>query len=52
MINFTPILQRLKSLAKQFIKKNDNDFILKPYIENSKPSKYGNHSPVYKALNW
>ena len=52
MITFTPILDRLKALAKQFIKKNENDFLFKPYIEGSKPSNYGNHSPVYKAINW
>ena len=40
MITFTPILDRLKALAKQFIKKNENDFLLKPYIEGSKPSTY------------
>ena len=52
VINFTPILERLKTLSKKFIEHNKNDFLLKPFIENCKPSPYGTHSPIYKILNW
>ena len=52
MIDFDPILERIKIQAKQFIEKNSNDFVLKPFIDTLKPSIYGTHSPIYKALNW
>ena len=52
MINFKPILERIKDLAKQFIEKNKEDFVLKPFIDQSKPSSYGLHYPIFKALNW
>ena len=51
-IKFTPILERLKLLAKQFIEKKRNDFVLKPFIDENKPAINGQHSPIYKALNW
>ena len=51
-VNFTLILERIQLLAKQFINKNKNDYVLKPFIHNNKPSLNGNHSPIYKALNW
>ena len=51
-INFDNILQRIKKLGKQFIDKNKEDNLIKPLIENAKPSLNGNHSPVYKILNW
>ena len=52
LVSFSPIGDRLKQLAKQFIEKNRKDFVLKHYIENAKPSLKGHHSPIYKALNW
>ena len=51
-VSFTPILERLKKQAKLFIEKNREDFILKPFIDDMKPSTYGIHSPIYKALIW
>ena len=51
-INFDNILQRIQKLGKQFIDKNKEDNLIKPLIENAKPSSNGNHSPVYKILNW
>ena len=52
MIDFKPILERIKTQAKQFIEQNRHDFVLKPFIENLKPSMYGTHSPIYKAMKW
>ena len=51
-ISFTPILERLKDQAKQFVEKNWNDYVLKEFILNNKPSSEGLHSPIYKAINW
>ena len=52
MINFEPILQRIKSQAKQFIKTNSDYLVLKPFIENLKPSIYGSHCPIYTVMMW
>ena len=51
-ITFTPILERLKLLAKSFIQKNKKDFLVKPLIEDARPSINGLHSSVFKILNW
>ena len=51
-INFTPILDRLQSLAKSFIQKNKRDFLIQPLIDEARPSINGNHSSVFKILNW
>ena len=51
-VKFTPILERIKMQAKAFVSKNKQDYVLKPFIENCKPSTNGNHSPIYKAMNW
>ena len=51
-VNFEPILERMKTLSKNFIKKNKEDSLIKPLIEASKPSMNGLHSPIYKILNW
>ena len=51
-INFENILERIKSLGKNFLNKNKNDFLIKPLIEASKPSMNGTHSPIFKMLNW
>ena len=50
-VSFTPILQRMKDLAKSFLEKNSFDPLIKKIIDKSKPSMTGNQSPVYKALN-
>ena len=52
MVNFEPILERIKRLSKAFINKNSNDFLIKPLIDASEPSMFGKHSPIYKILNW
>ena len=46
------ILERLKKQAKIFLLKNQNDDLISPLIKDSKMSIIGQHSPVYKALNW
>ena len=51
-INFENILDRLKSQAKQFLKSNSEDELIKPLIEASKMSTKGLHSAVFKTLNW
>ena len=51
-VTFTPILERLKLLAKSFIRKNKNEFLIKPLIDESRPSTTGLHSSVYKIINW
>ena len=52
MVNFENILDRLKKNAKQFLNKNSNDELIKPLIDNAKPSMTGQHSAVFKAMNW
>ena len=51
-VQFTPILERLKKLAKSFISKNKSDLLIEPLIKEAKPSINGLHSPVYKIINW
>ena len=51
-ICFDNILNRLKSKSKQFLEKNQNDTLIKPLIDSAKPSLTGQHSAVYKTLNW
>ena len=52
LVNFEKILDRLKSLGKRFVEINKEDSLIKPYIDASKPSMNGKHSPIYKILNW
>ena len=52
MVNFDNILERIKHLGKEFIRKNSEDALIKPLICNAKPSMNGKHSPVFKILNW
>ena len=52
MVSFDPILNRLKTLSNKFITANQNDELLKPLIEETKPSMTGLHSPLFKALNF
>ena len=51
-INFSPILDRIKKLGKDFLNKNKEDFLLKPLIEDCKAAPNGNHGPIFKALKW
>ena len=51
-VHFTPILDRLKSLAKSFIHKNRRDFLIQPLIDEARASSNGLHSSVSKILNW
>ena len=51
-VSFDNILTRIKSLGRQFIDKNREDSLIKPLISEAKPSMNGNHSPIYKILNW
>ena len=51
-VSFEKISDRLKTLAKSFLKTNSNDDLIKPLIEAAKPSTTGKHSAVYKTLNW
>ena len=52
LVDFQPILERVKSLGKSFINKNKEDDLIKPLIDAAKPSMTGKHSPVFKILNW
>ena len=51
-VKFEKITDRIKKLGKDFLHKNSDDNLIKPLIENSKPSLSGRHSAVYKVLNW
>ena len=52
LVNFTPILERIQNLAKNFLHTNTKDKLIGELINNSKASSNGIHSPIYKALNW
>ena len=52
MVEFTPILERLKQMGTRFIDKNRNEILIKPLIDNASPGAMGLHSPLYKLLNW
>ena len=49
LVKFDKILHRIKKLGKSFI---EDDALIKPLIDDAKPSMNGKHSPVYKILNW
>ena len=51
-VKFEKITDRIKKLGKDFLDKNSQDYLIKPLIENAKPSQIGRHSAVYKILNW
>ena len=51
-IDFDNILERMKFLGKNFVNKNNQDPLIKPLIDASKPSMNGTHSPIFKILNW
>ena len=50
LVSFDTILERLKLLSTTFIDKNRDDELIKPVIEDLKPSMTGLHSPKYKNL--
>ena len=52
LVNHENIIQRIKTLGKNFIRKNSEDNLIKPLINEAKPSMTGKYSPVYKILNW
>ena len=52
LVSFDNILKRLKQLSSDFIEKNCNDELIKPLIEDLKPSMTGLHSPMYKVLHF
>ena len=51
-VSFDKIIDRMKTLAKDFLNKNSQDELIKPLIESAKPSQIGRHSAVFKTLNW
>ena len=52
LTNFPKITERLKTLARKFVTDNKEDDMIEPLIKNVKPSMTGNHSPLYKAINF
>ena len=52
LIKFENILTRIKTQAKNFVTKNSENELISPLIEENKASTTGNHSPLYKILNW
>ena len=52
LVTFDNITNRSKHLAKKFIENNKNDELIKPLIEDLKPSMTGSHSPLYKMLHF
>ena len=52
LVTFTPILDRLKMQSKKFIENYKNDELIKPLLEDIKPSMTGHHSVLFKALNF
>ena len=51
-VSFPKILDRMKTLSKKFISQNKDDDLIKPLIEEAKPSMNGHHSSLYKTLNF
>ena len=49
LVNFSPILDRLKLLSKKLFSGNQSDDFIKPLLDDLKPSMTGLHSPLYKA---
>ena len=52
LVTFPKILDRIKTLSKKFIDQNKNDDLIKPLIDDLKPSQTGNHSVLYKAIKF
>ena len=52
LVHFENILDRMKSQAHNFLDKHKNDELINPLINQSKQSLTGQHSAVYKILNW
>ena len=51
-VNFDNILTRLKTRAKKFLDKNSKDELIQPLIDSAKASMTGQHSAVFKTLEW
>ena len=51
-VNFENILTRLKTKAKSFLDKHSKDELIQPLIDSAKASVTGQHSAVYKILEW
>ena len=51
-VRFENILDRLKSKAKKFLDKNSKDELIQPLIDSAKASMTGQHSAVFKTLQW
>ena len=52
LVSLEKITDRLKTLSKKFLENNCDDELIKPLIEDLKPSLIGQHSPMYKTLNF
>ena len=52
LVTFPKIIDQLKILSKKFIEENKNDELIKPLIEDLKPSTIGHHSAMYKGLKF
>ena len=52
LVTFPKILTRLQTLSKNFLNMNQHDDLIEPLIEDSKMSITGNHSTIYKILNF
>ena len=52
LVTSPKILTRLKSLSKNFLNMNKNDELIEPLISETKMSMTGQHSAIYKVLNF
>ena len=52
LVNFEKIKTRLQKLSKSFVEKNQDEELIKPLIEDIKPSMTGLHSPMYKVIKF
>ena len=52
LVTFPKILDRLKTLSKNFLHKNKSDELIEPLIKQTKMSIIGQHSNIYKVLNF
>ena len=52
LVTFPKILTRLKTLSSKFLNMNQNDELIEPLIKDNKMSIIGQHSAIYKVLNF
>ena len=52
LVTFPKILTRLRTLSKNFLNINLNDELIEPLIKDNKISIIGQHSSIYKLLNF